>query len=274
MEDPVRNTELGELALGIAREAALLAHKGEADVRVETTKSSPLDLVTQMDQACETLIRTRLDEARPQDGFLGEESGSIREPEPGGVRWIVDPIDGTVNYFYGIPNWAVSIAAERDGQVVAGAVVAPSLREEYLAIRGGGSYRMDGGQRRLSCSDQSDLKMALIATGFGYRRERRVSQSRVIAQLIPDVRDIRRCGAAALDLCWVGSGRVDASYERGLNPWDRAAAGLVASEAGAVVGGLRGAAPSETMTVAGPEPLFGQLVARLEALDADGPEDD
>lgn len=269
------NAELGDLALAIAREAADLASSGQGDVRVEATKSSPLDLVTQMDRACEALIRDRLAQARPGDGFLGEESGEARSAIPGAVRWIVDPIDGTVNYFYGHPNWAVSIAAERDGQTLAGAVVAPALGEEYLAIAGVGSFRVDDGQRRrLRCSTQEDLSMALVATGFGYRRERRIEQARVLAELIPDIRDIRRGGGAAIDLCWVGSGRVDAYYERGLNPWDRAAAGLVASEAGAVVGGLRGQESSQSMTLAGPSKLFEQLEARLVDLAADREEMD
>jgi myo-inositol-1(or 4)-monophosphatase len=234
--------------------------------------------VTKMDQDCESLIRARLDLLRPGDGFLGEEFGETSAPAPDSVRWVVDPIDGTVNYFYGLPSWAVAIAAEVDGVTLAGAVVAPALGEEYSASLGGGSYRVDGGRRvRLQCSSQTELAFALVATGFGYRRERRVNQGKVIAHLIPDVRDIRRCGAAALDLCWVGSGRVDAQFERGLNPWDRAAAGLVASEAGAQVGGLRGRGAGPDMTLVANPTLFAKLDARLTSLAADtdtGPDAD
>lgn len=264
------NEELAQLALAIAREAGDLAMRGRADVRIEDTKSSPQDLVTQMDRACESLIRERLAEARPGDGFLGEETGSSGALGSNSIRWIVDPIDGTVNYFYGLPNWAVSIAAERDGEALAGAVVAPALNEEYVAVAGGGSYRVETEQRRrLDCSAQQDLSMSLVSTGFGYRRDRRVQQARVIADLLPDIRDIRRCGSAAIDLCWVGAGRVDAYFERGLKPWDLAAGAIVATEAGARVGGLRGRPASEAMTLAAPPQLFVDLEQRLSALDAD-----
>lgn len=146
-------------------------------MRIAGTKSSPIDLVTEMDQACEQLIRERLAASRPGDGFLGEESGEAVSDAASDCRWIVDPIDGTVNYVYGLPQWAVSIAAERQGVVVAGAVVAPALEEEYLGVLGQGSWRLAGGDReRLVCSQQTELAQALVATGFGYRRERRVEQ--------------------------------------------------------------------------------------------------
>ena len=262
---------LAEIALVIGREAGALALAGHESVQLAGTKSSPIDLVTKMDQDCETLIKQRLADLRPGDGFLGEESGEATTPAPGSVRWVVDPIDGTVNYFYGQPSWCVAIAAEVDGVTIAGAVVAPALGEEYTASLGGGSYRVDHNRKvKLACSEQSDLAYALVATGFGYRRERRVEQGRVIATLVPEVRDLRRCGAAALDLCWVGSGRVDAQFERGLNPWDRAAAGLVASEAGAVVAGLRGQPAGQDMTLAANPSLFAKLDAALSALNADG----
>ena len=264
------NEELAEFALAIAREAGELVMRGRAEVRVEATKSSPVDPVTQVDRACEALIRERLHEARPGDGFLGEETGGSIGQGSNSTRWVVDPIDGTVNYIYGLPTWAVSIAVERDGEPLAGVVVAPMLNEEYLAVSGGGSFRVDGGQRRrLSCSVQDDLGASLVSTGFGYRRERRVQQARVVADLLPDIRDIRRCGSAAIDLCWVGAGRVDAYFEQGLKPWDRAAAAIVATEAGARVGGLRGEPASERMTLAGPPDLFDALELRLVELDAD-----
>ncbi|MDA9913153.1 inositol monophosphatase [Candidatus Nanopelagicales bacterium] len=262
---------LAEIALMIGREAGALALAGRENVHLAGTKSSPIDLVTKMDQDCEALIKQRLHDLRPGEAFLGEESGQALAPEPGSVRWVVDPIDGTVNYFYGQPSWCVAIAAEVDGIAIAGAVVAPALGEEYTASLGGGSYRVDHNRKvQLACSQQEDLEFALVATGFGYRRERRVEQGRVVAALVPDVRDLRRCGAAALDLCWVGSGRVDAQFERGLNPWDRAAAGLVASEAGAVVAGLRGAVADQDMTLAANPTLFAKLDTRLTQLNADG----
>lgn len=264
------NEELAELALDIAREAGELAMRGRAEIRVEATKSSPVDPVTQIDRACEALIRARIDEARPGDGFLGEETGESGSQAKDSIRWVVDPIDGTVNYIYGLPNWAVSIAAELDGEAQVGVVVAPMLEEEYLAVAGVGSFRVRNGQRhRLSCSTQNDLGSSLVSTGFGYRRERRVEQAHVIADLLPDIRDIRRCGSAAIDLCWVGAGRVDSYFERGLKPWDRAAGSLVAVEAGARVGGLRGDSASERMTLAAPPELFDHLERRLVALDAD-----
>lgn len=268
------NAELAALALDIAREAGALARSGQAGVRIAGTKSSPIDLVTEMDQACEQLIRERLAASRPGDGFLGEESGEAVSDAASDCRWIVDPIDGTVNYVYGLPQWAVSIAAERQGVVVAGAVVAPALEEEYLGVLGQGSWRLAGGDReRLVCSQQTELAQALVATGFGYRRERRVEQGRVISALLPEIRDIRRCGAAAVDLCYVAAGRVDAGFERGLNPWDRAAGGLIATEAGARLGGLSGAPASEAMTLCAPPALYEALDRRLSALGATAPED-
>lgn len=270
MSDSEFSTDLANLALEIGREAGALAHNGQDQVRVEDTKSSPSDVVTQMDRACESHIRTRLAGVRPDDDFIGEESGASESLQSGAVRWIVDPIDGTVNYVYGLPNWAVSIAAERDGEVLAGVVVAPALGVDYIAVRGQGSYALRGGQKhRLQCSRQDELSMALVATGFGYRRARRVEQARVVSALLPEIRDIRRLGAAALDLCAVGAGLVDVYYERGLNPWDLAAGGLVASEAGAVVSGLRGKPASDAMTLAAPAALCEQLERRLVELEAD-----
>lgn len=258
--------DLLALALDVAREAGELLVRGRAgEVTLAATKSSPTDAVTAMDRAAEELIGRRLRAARPGDGVLGEEGAD--EAATTGVRWIVDPIDGTVNYLYRLPNWSVSIAAEVGGTVAAGVVHAPGLGATYTALRGGGAAR-DG--RPLRVSGQTELAQALVATGFGYDSGRRARQAAVLARVLPRVRDIRRLGSAALDLCAVGEGLVDAYYERGLNVWDRAAGALVAVEAGARVGGLDGRPPSGDLVVAAPPALFGPLT---ELLAADPPAD-
>jgi myo-inositol-1(or 4)-monophosphatase len=186
---------------------------------------------------------------------------------PGAVRWVLDPIDGTVNYLYGLPQYAVSLAAEVDGAVVAGVVINAATGAEWTATRGGGAWH-EG--RRLTPSVRTTLDQALVGTGFGYDAKRRAHQGAVVAQLITRVRDIRRFGAAALDLCAVAEGTLDAYYEKGLNPWDHAAGGLIATEAGATVAGLNGAPPGLGMVVAAPPALFGPLHDLLVELDAAG----
>ncbi|GAA3727892.1 inositol monophosphatase family protein [Salinactinospora qingdaonensis] len=261
MADP---HELLELAIDVVEKAGRLAAEGQAKVDVLDTKSSPTDVVTEMDRATEDLIRTRLLTARPSDALLGEEGGAARGTT--GVRWIVDPIDGTVNYLYGRPDWAVSIAAEADGEIVAGAVAAPVHGETYTATRGGGA-RCDGVELR--AGEAVPLEMALVATGFGYEAQRRSQQAEVLRAVLPRVRDIRRCGSAALDLCSLAKGRANAYYERGLNQWDWAAAALVAAEAGVHVAGLHGRAPNSDLTVAAVPGLFEELHDLLAALGAD-----
>ncbi|CAM4300020.1 inositol monophosphatase family protein [Nocardiopsis rhodophaea] len=256
--------ELLALALDAAREAGRLAAEGQEGIGVLETKSTPTDVVTAMDRASEDLIRKRLLSARPGDAVLGEEGGAATGSS--GVRWIVDPIDGTVNYLYGREDWAVSVAAERDGEVVAGAVVAPVRGDEYTATRGGGAF-CNGAPMRVRPA--VPLEMALVATGFGYSTERRAHQAEVLRALLPRVRDIRRAGSAALDLCALGRGRHDAYYERGLNAWDWAAAALIAQEAGARVGGLRGRPANPDLVVAAPPGLFEELHDLLEPLRAD-----
>jgi myo-inositol-1(or 4)-monophosphatase len=258
--------ELLELARAAAAEAGKLLVEGRpADLGVAQTKSSPTDVVTEMDTAAERIIRAAIRRHRPDDGFLGEEGGS--EDGGSGVRWVIDPIDGTVNYLYGLPAWAVSIGAEVDGVAVAGVVLAPQLGEEYTAVRGGGSWL---GERRLRVNEPAGLAQSLIATGFGYRAERREVQGRIVAGLVGQVRDIRRGGSAALDLCSVAAGRVDGYYERGTHAWDRAAGALIAEEAGARVEGLHGAPASEAMVLAAGSALFPALHDALAALGADG----
>lgn len=199
------------------------------------TKSSPTDPVTVVDTETEQLIRTRLAQLRPGDAILGEEGGT-ETADRGAVRWAVDPIDGTVNFIYGIPAYAVSVAAQLNGDSVAGAVADVAGGGVYSAGLGLGAHMFVHGVRsRLRCSGANDLSMALVGTGFGYEAPRRAAQAALLARMLPLVRDVRRIGSAALDLCMVAAGRLDAHYEHGLNVWDWAAGALIAAEAGAVL---------------------------------------
>jgi myo-inositol-1(or 4)-monophosphatase len=272
-EAPVRPAPepaaLAELACAIALEAGELLRSGHDQVRVVLTKSSPTDIVTQMDRAAEDLIRSRILAARPGDAILGEEGGQPDAVGAGGVRWVVDPLDGTVNYLYGLPDWSVSIAAEVNGTVVAGAVSVPERQSLFSARLGGGAWRRSPGAAAtaLSCTTGVALPAALVGTGFGYAAARRAGQGRVVAALLPQVRDIRRGGSAAVELCSVAAGHLDAFYERGLNPWDVAAGSLIAQEAGAQVGGLHGRPATDSMTLAAGPGLFTALHDLLASLD-------
>ncbi|GAA4628759.1 inositol monophosphatase family protein [Actinoallomurus vinaceus] len=261
--------DLFELAISTAEVASvMLVDKRPADLGVAYTKTSSTDVVTEMDKASERLIVDRIRAARPGDAFLGEEGGESGGSS--GVRWIVDPIDGTVNYLYGLPDWAVSIAGEVDGEVVVGVVSVPMRGELYTAARGQGAHliREDGSTERLRCNTGVSLDKALVATGFGYSAERRTHQAEALLGLLPHVRDIRRGGSAAVDLCSVAAGRVDAYYERGPQEWDFAAGALILQEAGGTVGGLHGAPPSAELTIgAGPD-LFGPLHDLLDEVGA------
>jgi myo-inositol-1(or 4)-monophosphatase len=222
---------LRALAEAVARDAGALLRDGLAGQRrIVDTKSTRTDMVTEMDRAAEARIVEGLLGARPDDGMLGEE-GTDRAGTSG-VRWIVDPLDGTTNYLYALPGFAVSIAAELDGAVVAGVVYDVVHDELFAATRGGGATR-DGAT--IHASEQRELALALVATGFAYDATRRAAQAAALVQVLPNIRDVRRFGAAAVDLCSVACGRVDAYYERGLAPWDLAAGGLIASEGGAIV---------------------------------------
>ncbi len=267
--DPELLDELHDIAITAGREAGDAALEGQrAGVTVAATKSSATDVVTEMDRRSEALLVDRILSRRPDDGIVGEE-GSDHVGETG-VRWILDPIDGTVNYLYGQPSWAVSVAAEIDGIVVVGVVVAPVLRETYVAMLGKGARLHDAdGVRTLRVNDPVELPTALVATGFGYTRERREAQARVVAGVIPNVRDVRRLGACSIDLCHVAAGRVDAYYERGPQAWDLAAGGLVAQEAGARVEGLHGAVAGDDLIVAAGPRLFRPLHDLLDELGAD-----
>ena len=261
-------SSLLDLAVATARAAAELVARGRASAGAAVqVKSSPVDVVTAVDTACEELIVGRLLAARPDDGLLGEE-GSSREGTSG-VRWVVDPIDGTVNFLYGFPAYAVSIAAEVDGQVQAGVVVNVATGEEFTATAGGGA-RMSSPfhpePEVLVGSRPASLEQTLVATGFGYRVEQRRVQGAVVAQLLTRVRDIRRAGSSALDLCSAAAGRVDAFYELDLNPWDHAAGALIAAEAGLVVTGLPGRPFAEPMGIAAAPSIAEEFVALVAAL--------
>ncbi len=257
--------DLRVLATRIAVDAGELieAMRDEVDLS-GMTKSSSVDVVTAADKASEVFIIEHILAERPDDGILGEEGGDVIGTS--GVRWIVDPIDGTTNYVYDIPAYSVSIAAELDGVIVAGAVVEPKSNSVYDAGLNAGA-RKNG--EPLSCTPKAELETALIATGFGYTADRRAGQAAVLTTLLPQVRDIRRFGSAALDLCAVADGRVDAYYEKGLNLWDLAAGWLIAAEAGATVADLRGGDPSPEFVLASGPDLFGLLRDLLDGAKAD-----
>jgi len=215
------------LAVSVAREAGALLLERIAGAREVTAKTSPVDVVTEVDRASEALIVRRILEARRGDGILAEE-GSARESRTG-VRWVIDPLDGTVNYLYRRPDFAVSIAAEAAGTVVAGAVYAPARDEMFGAAAGLGAT-LNG--RAIHPSTEDRIAHALCGTGFSYDAEVRRAQGAIVARVLPHVRDIRRAGSAALDLCAVACGRLDVYFERGVQPWDVAAADLIVREAG------------------------------------------
>ncbi|MDT5040833.1 MAG: monophosphatase [Actinoplanes sp.] len=301
-QKPVASTpgELLGTAVRIAREAAATARRMRAEAITDVrTKSTDTDVVTAADRAVERQVVDGLRRDRPGDSVLGEEYGDSAAPAgntaaqrpgfsvpsvgpgagsdtvpsvgPGAgsstVRWILDPIDGTVNYLYDLPQWAVSLAAEVDGEVVAGVVHNGVTGAEWTATRGGGAWQ---GERRLTGSRRTTLDQSLVATGFGYAAARRAHQGRVLAGLITQVRDIRRFGAASLDLCLAAEGGVDAYFEKGLNLWDHAAGGLICREAGLVVSGIDGAPADHTMLIAAPPAIFPALHDALAKLDAAG----
>ena len=221
-----------DLAIDAATQAgALIEQMRRGGVEVADTKSSEVDVVTAADRAAEKLIREVILGARPDDAFLGEEGDKIDGSS--GVRWIVDPIDGTVNYLYGIRQYAVSVAAEVDGEIVVGAVFSPSTEELFTATRGGGAWL--NSTTRLQVRSADSLAVSLIATGFAYDSDVRRRQGNAVSKLLPLVRDVRREGSCALDLCSLAMGRVDGYVEEGTHLWDRAAGGLIAEEAGATV---------------------------------------
>jgi myo-inositol-1(or 4)-monophosphatase len=258
-------SDLHDLAVDIACEAGQLAHRLRTEgVHIAATKSALADIVTEADREVEALIRARLAVERPGDGFLGEESGAERGTS--GITWVVDPIDGTVNYAYGIPSYAVSIAAvsgepdPRAWTALAGIVFNPASGELFHATKDGGAWL---GAERLAVNAEPSPAGALLATGFGYDPATHAPTLERIARVMPVARDLRRIGSASLDLCFVAAGRLDGYFERGLNPWDHAAGALIVEEAGGRVGGVPGGRPGRGMTIAAGATLFDVLVERL-----------
>ena len=261
---------LADLATGIAVEAGQLlldrwSDSGPSEAVTDSVraKSSRTDLVTEADDASQRLILARLAEARPDDGIVAEEGGS--HGGSSGLTWVIDPLDGTINFVYGFPVFGISIACQDGTTSVAGVVHDPVRRETFTAVAGGGAWRNG---ERLDLGPGPELSEALVGTGFSYRSERRQDQARLLATVLPQVRDIRRAGAAAIDLCWVAAGRLDAFYEAGLAPWDVAAGSLVVTEAGGTVESVNGLMPAEpnlpTLVAAAPglgRPLWDLLMS-------------
>ncbi|MGZ6780635.1 MAG: inositol monophosphatase family protein [Mycobacterium sp.] len=239
--------ELRSVAEQLATEAADFVRRRREEVFSEApqresaspavrAKSTPTDPVTIVDTETERLLRDRLAELRPGEHVLGEEGGGTSDRSAGRATWVVDPIDGTVNFVYGLPAYVVSVAVQIDGQSVAGAVANVVDGAVYSAARGSGAHvRRGTAAVPLHCSEVDELSMSLVGTGFAYDPQLRQRQAEVLARLLPQIRDIRRLGSAALDLCLVAAGRLDAFFEDNLNVWDWAAGALIAAEAGAMV---------------------------------------
>ena len=273
MTEQIDFLQLRDFAVSTATRAAELISTRRAElvagdgIAAHThTKSSDVDPVTEVDTATEVFIASTIRTQRPRDGIFGEEGANVESTS--GVTWIVDPIDGTVNFLYGVPDYAVSIGAEYQGHLVAGAVVNVARGRTYAAATGHGATvtAADGKTHELRCGKAQDPALALVATGFGYGAQRRAAQAELLNEILPKVRDIRRIGAAALDLCRVAEGTVDAYFEHGINAWDFAAGAVIAREAGAVVhhpSFEKGAAQGELTWCAGADlaPAFEELLA-------------
>jgi myo-inositol-1(or 4)-monophosphatase len=243
--------ELLELAKKVGAEAAALLMDRPPAFEIEE-KSTAIDIATQMDKKAETFIVQSLLAARPEDGIIGEEGAAVESKS--GITWVIDPLDGTVNYFYGLPGWNVSIAAkDKDGSVV-GVVTAPTINSTWWASRGGGAF-FNGS--KIKTNEPVAFDRAFIGTGFQYDVAHRGRQIENVGRMLPLIRDMRRNGAAAVDICSVAMGALDAYFEDGLKEWDWAAASLVATEAGAKFG-LYGQAPYMTTLAAGPN-LYAEL---------------
>jgi myo-inositol-1(or 4)-monophosphatase len=253
--------ELQHVAMQVATGAAqVLRQYSPARLREVSTKSSPTDLVSEADRASEAYIVSELRSARPSDSFVGEEGTCYRGTSE--VSWVADPLDGTTNFFFDVPAYSVSLAAQYEGRPVVGVVVDVVRQETWTAAVGRGAW-CNGSPCHVA-SGRSVLATALVATGFSYSPERRAEQAAVLPYLVPAVRDIRRFGSAALDLCWVAGGRFDAFYESGLNDWDSAAGSVICEEAGGELTML----PGSILLATTPE-LTGPLVKLLtEAQDA------
>jgi myo-inositol-1(or 4)-monophosphatase len=251
--------ELLALAERLAGEAAALSLDRLDQPRTNVrTKATSTDMLSEVDEAVERLIVDGIHAVRPDDGILSEEGAEAEAVS--GVRWVIDPIDGTTNYIYGHAGYGISIAVEVDGETVAGVVADPIRGERFSAVRGGGATRNG---EPIEVSGETEAGKALVATGFGYAPEGRMRQAEALARMIGRIRDVRRMGAAAVDLCSVACGRVDAYYERGLNHWDLAAGELIAREAGAVVSSIEGGPAQAGSVLAAPPALHGPLLELL-----------
>jgi len=256
--------ELHDLACSTAAEAAAMVLSRHGEIHTAETKASDIDLVTEVDKASEALIVERLLEARPDDGVVGEEGAGVTSTS--GVEWLVDPIDGTTSFFYGLPGFSVSIAARIDGNVVAGCVDAPAIGSVYSAIAGHGAT-LNG--QPITCRPVESLGKALVGTGFAADHDRRRRQGETFSQLIPRIRDIRRMGSAALDLSAVAAGQLDAYFEVGLSLWDFAAGVLIAAEAGALTIVEEDATSGRAFVIAAAPDIADELVALIRSLNAD-----
>ena len=254
--DQVSTDELLALAMRVGREAAAILMDRPAELEVNT-KSTAIDVVTQMDIKVEAFIVEQLLAARPHDGLIGEEGADKQSTS--GITWVIDPLDGTVNYLYDQPGWNVSIGAKDEQGQLIGVVTAPTINSTWWAVRGGGAF-YNG--KPIRCNDPIDFNRAMVATGFQYDVAHRTKQIEHLSKILPLIRDVRRNGAAAVDLCNVAMGRMDAYYEHGLKEWDWAAAGLIVREAGARFG-LYGKAPYEMTLAAGPA-LYAELETFLD----------
>lgn len=255
-------TELLDLARHLATTTGAFLLDGLQRERTSIeTKSTGTDMVSEMDKAAERMLVDGILSARPHDGILGEEGTDTAGTS--GVRWIIDPLDGTTNYLYGHPQWSVSIGVEIDGVGSVGVVDAPMLRETYSASIGQGAF---GNGRPLRVSSCATLSQALVGTGFGYDAGLRSWQGEIVHTLLPEIRDIRRGGSAALDLCFVACGRLDAYYERGCNAWDLSGGSVIVREAGGFSTGLRHHEPTTHLVVAAGSTLHPLLRSRLAEL--------
>ncbi len=256
--DPAALLTIAERLVRTAGELVLAGRSaGLAEVG---TKSTVTDMVTEYDRAAERLIADGIRSARPGDAIIGEEGTADAGSRSSPIRWYVDPIDGTTNYLYGLPGYGISIAAADAHGVLVGAVAVPRLGEVFTAIRGRGAWL---GGEPISVRQGATLNTALVATGFGYAPAQRRAQAAMWARVIGEIRDLRRLGAAAVDLCYVACGRFDAYAEHGLSPWDVAAGALIATEAGAQLGAVEGGALRPASALAASPALFGPLQALL-----------
>jgi myo-inositol-1(or 4)-monophosphatase len=265
--------ELLDIAISVAQVSGeMVLERRRGHVEVADTKSTLNDVVTQVDRDSEQLIKDMLHSARPQDGFLGEEGGSGESTS--GITWVVDPIDGTVNFLYGIPHYAVSIAAV-EGQpepdqwnVLAGVVFNPATGEMFHAAKGNGALL---GNHSISVAAPVQIENALLLTGFAYAKRYRRAQGELMQEILPRVRDIRRLGTASLDLAYVAAGRANIYFERTLSPWDHAAGELIVREAGGVVTGFGDLAPGREAIFAGQREMVARMKDLVAQFDGDRP---